>query len=506
MRVIIVEDELRIREGMGKLIRKFGHTVLGEASDGEEGLEMILRFKPDLVITDIRMPKIDGLEMIKKICDQKVPVHIVILSGYSEFDYAKQAIRYGVDDYLLKPLSANDVKVMLDKIGEKIYRDYLAGDTSEIHFRNFLTCGERENEKKCKALEQICGFPAEGNYEIFVGYIGNMPSQYREDMEVELEQLKQKYHEVLFCYVMVDSRQTVYVIVCDMEKEERLKEVEKSFYNRILLREQGRKEQPVWTKQRFKRLDTLKNVQKNMEERIGYALAFQYDGWMPNEIEDLFQTVPYTAPVDILNCLRNAICREDWKKGKEEAEKFLHYMHTSGFAPDDIRSAFVKNYYFISETVRDINRAAFQHLQGANILRRIETSVTWNEMERAFRDIIHILSDTPVVREDISNYVIKKAINYIREHYQEGITQEEISEELDITPEYLSTLFNREMGINFSTFLKKFRISHAKRLLKGTDMKIYQIAASVGYSDSKYFQRVFKDEIGVSPGEYRQMN
>ena len=165
----------------------------------------------------------------------------------------------------------------------------------------------------------------------------------------------------------------------------------------------------------------------------------------------------------------------------------------------------MKNYYFISEIVEDINQAAFHHIQSANILRQIETAVTWSEMEDTYREFIHILSDTRIVK-DISNYVIKKAINYIRVHYQEGLTQEGISRELDITPEYLSTLFNREMGINFSTFLKRFRISHAKRLLKGTDMKIYEISASVGYSDPKYFQRVFKEETGVSPGNYRQMN
>lgn len=110
------------------------------------------------------------------------------------------------------------------------------------------------------------------------------------------------------------------------------------------------------------------------------------------------------------------------------------------------------------------------------------------------------------VKEDISNYTIKRAINYIREHYQEGISLEEVAGKLGITPEYLSTLFNREMGENFSTFLRKFRISHAKRLLKGTDMKVYEIAETVGYTDPKYFARVFKDELGISPGDYRQMD
>ena len=123
MRIIIVEDEIKIREGMGKLIESLtDHIVLGEASDGEEGLDLVLRFKPDLVITDIRMPKMDGLEMIRRLYEQKIPVHAVILSGYSEFEYAKKAIQYGVDDYLLKPLAVDDVqdRIFHKRLDEKL--------------------------------------------------------------------------------------------------------------------------------------------------------------------------------------------------------------------------------------------------------------------------------------------------------------------------------------------------------------------------------------------------
>ena len=108
-------------------------------------------------------------------------------------------------------------------------------------------------------------------------------------------------------------------------------------------------------------------------------------------------------------------------------------------------------------------------------------------------------------KEDISNYAIKKAISYIRMHYAENISLEEIADMLDLTPEYLSALFNREVGVNFTAFLRDFRLSHAKRLLKGTDKKVYEIAQEVGYSDSKYFNRVFKENVGVSPREFRQM-
>ena len=114
MRIVIVEDEVKIREGMGKIIEaQTGHVIVGEAADGEEGLQMVLRFKPDLVITDIRMPRKSGLEMLKELYERRIKVHSIILSGYSEFEYAKKAIRYGVDDYLLKPLAAEDVRNML---------------------------------------------------------------------------------------------------------------------------------------------------------------------------------------------------------------------------------------------------------------------------------------------------------------------------------------------------------------------------------------------------------
>lgn len=200
-----------------------------------------------------------------------------------------------------------------------------------------------------------------------------------------------------------------------------------------------------------------------------------------------------------------AVCREDIPKLEKGAADFLAYMAEGHFEIGEIRKAFIKNYYLISDTLQEIDRTRYQHFRGKNLLRNIESAVTWHELESAYRDVVQAIARAQTKREDISNYVIKRAINHIREHYQEGLTQEEVAAVLQITPEYLSTLFNREMGINFSVFLKQFRISHAKRMLKGTDMKVYEIADAVGYSDSKYFQRVFKEEVGVSPGEYRQM-
>ena len=121
MRILIVEDEVMIREGLARLIKSHtGHTVIGEASNGQEGLSLALRFKPDLVITDIRMPVMDGLQMIEALHGMSLPIRAVILSGYSEFDYAKKAIHFGVDDYLLKPLAAEDIVDLLERTQRKM--------------------------------------------------------------------------------------------------------------------------------------------------------------------------------------------------------------------------------------------------------------------------------------------------------------------------------------------------------------------------------------------------
>lgn len=507
MRIVIVEDEIKIREGMGKLIEsQTDHIVLGEAVNGAEGLEMILRFKPDLVITDIRMPVMDGLEMMREICAQKLSVHVVILSGYSEFDYAKKAIQYGVDDYLLKPLAADDVREMLGKIEGRIKKEQLTTGTPELHLRNLILGGEKNPEKNYEILEDICGFLTEGEYELFEGYIGSAVPSYKEEMERCVEELKEKYCDMKIQYLYAENLQKVYILAHGKVDEGRFSALEKSIYNRMLLHDLNKAEKAIWTKQRFCRLKQLGSTARSLDELISHSLVVRFKGWLSKEDVLRYIPRPFSEPAEIYNRIRNAICRGNDDDLKKASSDFAVYMESSGFESEEIRRAFVKAYYLVGDTLQDIDKSLYQHLKNANLLRNIEAAVTWAELEQAYRDVIQVITGARVKREDISNYVIKRAISYIREHYQEGLTLEEVSRKLSITPEYLSTLFNREMGINFSAFLKQFRMSHAKRLLKGTDRKIYEIAGDVGYSDPKYFQRVFKEEVGVSPGEYRQMN
>lgn len=506
MRIIIVEDEVKIREGMAKLIESHtNHVVLYKAADGEDGLNSILRFKPDLAIVDIQMPKMNGLDMIQELQKRKFPVHTIILSGYSEFEYAKRAIRYGVDDYLLKPLTVEDVTNVLQKIEECIKEEQLTKGTAELHIMNLMYSNESEEKKIYEILQQICNLPEEGRYELFAGYIGSAEEGYHRKLEETIKELKDKYKDITMYYIYVENIQNAYILACSRNQKENFEDLSSSLYRRMIFSYQNKKEQAVWTKQSFVHLKNLKQMIQKSDFRLRNALCLSYSNYITDEMIRQKGRERLDLPSAMLTRLKNAIYVSDASQIKAVSDDVISYVERGDYSSEDIKRAFLKVCYIILDTLQDINIKVYEYLLKNNHQKKIENAVTWEELVRAYGDIIGEITDASVNREDISNYIIKKAIAYIREHYQEGITQEELSRKLEITPEYLSTLFKRELGINFSIFLKQFRLSQAKRLLKGTNMKIYEVAEAVGYGDPKYFQRVFKEEYGISPGEYRTM-
>lgn len=191
MRILIVEDEVMIREGLSKLIKTHtGHTVIGEACNGQEGLALAVRYRPELVITDIRMPVMDGLQMIEKFHEMNLPVHVVILSGYSEFEYAKKAIRFGVEDYLLKPLAAEDIVEVLERIRNKLEdEEEKNAGTPEQYIRELLY-GCRQSKEKSRRMKLNCGFGTSQYYQLYLGYFGDGSVAYEEEIHEKLNQLK----------------------------------------------------------------------------------------------------------------------------------------------------------------------------------------------------------------------------------------------------------------------------------------------------------------------------
>lgn len=507
MRILIVEDEVKIREGMTKLISAHtSHKVIGEAGNGQEGLDMILRFHPDLVITDIRMPKMDGLEMLRKVHEMKIHVCSVILSGYSEFDYAKQAIHYGVEDYLLKPLAAEDIQEVLRRVEDKLEQEAGKLEGKPGRYIRDVFYGEQAiGKEEMQRIISSCQFSPSMGYQVYCGYVGDCSMIWEEEWQKKIQEMQERFDECRIHFFSNEFTREQGCLIAYPKEEMSGEEIKRYFERKMVNPYKIKDQRAIWAMIEVDSFEELYGKARKTAEWIKESLSIEgkellTEGWMKQVAWQEFQ-----YPLEGSQKMKWAICNEDSGKIQTEGEAFVEAMRQGMYRERDVRQSYLKAIYLLIDTVKEIDKPTYEQIQNADLISMCSDAVTLHEMEDAYRDGIKILINPKRVKEDISNYTIKRAINYIREHYQEGITLEEVAGKLGITPEYLSILFNRETDVNFSAFLRRFRISHAKRLLKGTDLKIYEIAEQVGYNDSKYFARVFKEELGISPVDYRQM-
>lgn len=499
MRILVVEDEVKIRKGIANLIdRHTEHTVIGEAKNGVEGYELALKYQPDVVITDIRMPEMDGLQMMQKLQEKGDSWHFVILSGYSEFEYAKQALRCGAEDYLLKPLAPEDVTGLLSSIQEKIEKELkrVQGEP-EKKLRDYLI----ENDLGSTAeLAAVCGFSEDGMFRLLCAYMGNAGQEDRSICLERFRKFRQQFPEQKLYWFFTESTREFICILEDENWERIEEELEKKLLSRNLSGAPW-----AWAAGRADGLHMLKDVYERLKAYYLYGLVLGYNRFLTRDRVERFLAEPYQYPKSLESRFQKAFYKEDQEAFEKASEEFLEGLKNALVTPGQIRECVMKMANFLAGLAQEHNRGIYEQLQNLNMVRHIGGAVTRRELEDVFHELVNAFQQHMGQCEDISNYTIRRTIDYIRMHYQESISLEGAAAILDITPEYLSTLFNRVTGENFTVFLKKFRISHAKRLLKGTDRKIYEVAQDVGYADPKYFNRVFKEEEGVSPGEYRSL-
>ena len=504
MRILIVEDEVKIRMGISRLLTSHTHhTVVGEAKNGKEGLEMISRYHPQLVISDIRMPVMDGLEMLQESVRLGNHCHFVILSGYSEFEYAQTALRYGVDDYLLKPLAPEDVTELLNKIQKKIEKaEVKNAQTTEGLLRELLTGGRNDVADICCELQENHVFAENKPIFIAAGYTGNTSLKYSQVLSSQWEKMKEQYPAMRIFYVLVEKSQEMFLLLQgDITEEEFEKKLNRRVYQNLT-----EEDQPVWTFAVLDKPEEMQNVVEKLRKYYLYGIRLGYRTIITEKKTENISEEEFQYPIHLENRIQTALCGTKAELIRKEADFFIDYTKEMKCSPRYIRKTYKKMLAFLEHICHEVNPEAYKLLQSQDLEKAASEMVTAGELESCFRKAVDIIIESKDKKEDIRNYAIRRAINFIREHYSENISLDMLAERLEITPEYLSALFNKEVGINFSTFLKQFRISQAKRLLKGTDEKIYAIAQQVGYNDPKYFNRVFKEEMGMSPGDYRQKN
>lgn len=505
MRIVVIEDEIRIREGIAKLLKKLnkGYEVVGEAENGEEGLELLRNLRPDIVITDIKMPIMDGLEMLKAAYKEGIPSKAVVLSAYSEFEYARQAMKLGVTEYLLKPLTLNMFSQALENVCFQVKEEQAKKPdqigTKEQIFRGLLNGNLTAEKEVINYLENKFYIQAGNPFIVFCTYLG---SRYQEDLTKTKKALKHIWSlkpEVSCCMLESEYRKSIIMVLYNFPNAHSL---ERWLQYQIL---NDRLSDAVFG---WWEAETVFDLNKCFEQLYPYMdwnIALDQEVLVSYPKVTCVQTVPCIYPIELENQMKTAVCMYDWKKVRKLVEDFhMYFKNGKIYEPKEIKGCYVRFLWALIGISKEISCLDYKTLNQERILELIMGAKTKQELKSATEELVSQLRRPVEMDEDITHLTVKRAKGMIHEFYQTGITLEEISNKLDITPEYLGTQFHKEVGVNFSTYIRSCRMNKAKELLCGTQLKLYEISERVGYSNPKYFSQVFKEYTGQLPAEYRK--
>lgn len=476
--LLIVEDEKMIRQGIKIMVQRSGVPVdnILECNNGEMALEILKMQQVDVMFTDIRMPKMDGITLVKSM--QELP-HIpltVAISGYDDFSYAVEMMRMGVREYILKPLDREKIKEVLEKLNKEI----LKGQENARYDRNLgqqqlkyiilnknLTEAERELLTRMYENTYLMG-----NYQIVCSNeVGGVLSETEEDFYIHLNSVE---GNELYILDAVDLP-----ILLREELFGRYVGVSRVHSGLSALRE-AYEEAFLARKEAF----YLGKPASYFEEMITKKAALHLEEGVMKQIVQQLGTDKYEDAIRQLSrILKNASLGG---YSSSEIEKNLHLL----------LDGILTTYSNILKTERE-EISDYYLIYGYNCLSEYESEVLgWLEN---FCNTLNSRFD------DYKNkQKIKQAIEYIKENYDKDLNMAVVSNHISMNYSLFSYVFKQYAGNNFVNYLKEIRIEEAKRLLEETDMKVIDISSKVGYENEKHFMKTFKASCGVSPTEYRK--
>lgn len=511
MRIVIVEDEIRTREGISKLIDKLfpEHEVLGCAINGEEGLDLILRESPDLIITDVRMPHMDGLTMLSKIFERKLKSKAIVLSAYAEFSYAQQAIRWGVSEYLIKPLVISDFAQAIKNIEMQIAESELQspdilGRLEHILF-GLIFSGLEADKKLIMYLDNKYGINENTEFSEVAIYLGEDYTEIIDRMKFGLESFLEKRKDLKYCLLEIAKEKMLLIILYGYEDQHA---TERWFQNGIISQTWGNVVQDGsygWII--AVGIRSLKPSYQKLLLYMDWNISFGNSVMISYPKILQVQTALCIYPIDIENQLKTALCSLKMDKVFGSIVRFNEYFENGKiYTPKEIKESYVRFIWAMMNVAKEIGVLNQDQVKQNKIIEKIMNSKKKKELNAVSEETYTCIKKLGKKEEEQISLNVMKAENMIHEYYQTGITLEEIASKLNITPEYLGMQFRKEKGITFSNYMKEYRIRKAKKLLIGSNMKVFEVAEKLGYSDAKYFSRVFRESTGQLPAEYRKMN
>ncbi|BBH22728.1 DNA-binding response regulator [Paenibacillus baekrokdamisoli] len=523
--VFIVDDEPFILEGLPHVIRweEYGLVITGQASDGLEALEMLRTTPVDILITDITMPRMNGLELIRDAKLLNPELKCIILSGYHEFDYIKQGMALGIENYLLKPINIEELKVTVSSTAQKItdtYRKemYSRSDLDILRdniLYRWMTDAIDAGELKHRA--QLLGFRLDYPvYAVAAVKLAFEAAEQRELSHLQRDHLISEAYQL--CRSRLENDNNACVTFIDTDGDIMaifgLKDADSDCDRvRDLLRQIG---SVIQEKLAVRAVITLADAEHNYvnagrsydsaKKLQEYYLIHSEEAVIERKlsIRDAKQAAAGGASIDL-----DAYGKLLFGKSKPELFAWIDAFFQRLQAVDAAPPAQIQNHAveIIIHTKRLLKDVKLSNELVSNDYKELFSSLfriqLMEELKEHVKYIAGAAIDCLVSEDDELSPVIKQVLKHISVNYAEELSLKTLSQTFNINPVYLGQLFQKETGESFSDYVNKFRIETARKLLVNTHLKTIDIGKRVGYADTSYFYKQFKKYAGISPTEFR---
>lgn len=491
-KLLIVDDESTMRKGIAEFMNwnTIDCEVAGTASDGLEAIAFLKKHEADIIITDIRMPEADGLEVAKYVFENCPEKKVILLTGYADFEYAKTAIRYNVSAFILKPTNKKElfeaVQAAQSQLATSRHTNNIAREETAFLKEQFLL-EMTDHPYQPQFAEKLhkYGLSLTGYYVAafrLIPYHEDIRSLKKIIMDEKKEACCYRYNNLIIVVYLYNDLESVLQNCCEIE---------------AITRMLDSREISVGIS-RFH--DTPACFQQAVTEAIrALALNFYAENNVSFFSEELNEDCDLTAE-NSLDLFQFENLLLDWQfRDAETLLMNLFAKFKQNFVnAQDVKTICAQIYYICSRiTIKKSGSLDAEYLNTIRLANDIFT------LEQAVTEMFHTLKLSLQDAASIQGQLAEKAMKYIEENIATDLSLEQIADALHISASHLSRTFKKAAGISLTDYINQFRINRAKELLRSTDIYIYAVSEMVGYHDATYFSSMFKKLVGVSPSEYR---
>ena len=484
LRIMIIDDERIILNGLHMMIEDdlelpFSTDIV-TASNVPTAIEFLNYFTPDLILTDIRMPVMDGFELIRHVREELPAVNIVILTSHADFEYAQKAIRFQVTDFILKPVSAEILKKTLEEAySRKQEKEQSALRLALLELRNMMLY-DLSSQELISTPEQIHQIFPHTYFTVVVISLTHTEDAYPSI----LEKILLEHYTLCHCFLLKEKDQLIAIcnhiqfFVKPRDLEQRFFQAShcKTFWTGISISSNSYK--------------SLHSLYSNALQRIFYARNFGKSSSLVEislfSYQDCIQIFTENDSGKLLSLLQEYLTSIAAASSKEL------------ISPQMIYDSFFHNIFLYLEN----NGISISCSESVPVFCRSEN------LEALVTEIAEVLGCVKNKLQQNNDYcgndaLIRQLLEYIRQHFKEDISLDDLADCVGLHPNYVCSLFKKSAGQSYLSYLHKERLNAAKNLLLSTDYTIEQIAAEVGYSSSSQLARIFRKYESLSPSDYR---